>query len=182
MAAPAHKTTRHQAAAPTIAVGHATAEHVPQLVDLGPRIFANAVRELAPFDAAAWQMTVPHLLKQPGHRVSVALDGGRVVGVHMVAASPVLFAPTALVVRTLTMWIDPSARGQGLATRLQRAAEDWGRAIGACRMMAGVPHRYDSHAALGDERATSEAAESFYRSCGYVSAEANLIKEIFPCR
>ncbi len=156
----------------------ATVEMLPQLMELAPRIFANAIKALAPLDMNAWVAELWRFMNLPDRRFFVATEQGRILGVHAVMMSPVLFAPTVQVVRTVTLWLHPEARGQGIGTQLQRAAEEWGKAAGARYMAAGVPHEYDAHAALGDKRANPELAEGFYESRGYERLETSFMKEI----
>lgn len=160
-------------------IRRATTADEPQIVDLGPRVCANAARGFGvAFDACAWGEQVAAFLAQPDRRMFVATDGDRVVGVHAVIACPTMFSRRALVVRTATLWVAPAARGQGAARRLHEMAEAWARSIGAQHMFAGVPLDYAAHAELGDPAATPAAAEGFYRDSGYLPVETTLLKEV----
>lgn len=158
-------------------IQRATADQAAQLVELGPRIFANAIRAIGPFDRNAWSMEVGRLLVLNDRRAFVALDADRIVGAHVVVAGAGDITPT-LTVRTVTLWIHPDARSRGIATRLQSVAETWCRDIGAKLMAAGVPVDYSAHADIGDNGAGQGSAQAFYEGRGYQRAETMFLKEI----
>lgn len=152
----------------------ATIDLLSQLIDLSPRFLANGIRTLAPLDLNAWVADLWRLMNAADRRLFVAVETGRVVGVHAVIITPVAFAPSVTVVRTLTLWVDPSQRGTGVGTQLQEAAEQWSKAIGARFMLAGVPSDYSAH---GDS-ASADLAEAFYEGRGYERLEVQFLKEV----
>lgn len=150
---------------------------VDQLVALGPRIFANAIRGLrVDFDRSTWRKQVTQCLRFADRRILVAVNAGEIVAVRIVAAVAPLFSKQAAVF-TLTNWVSPAARHKGIASLLEAAAETWAKTVGASVMMAGVPYDYDAHRELGDATG-KEQAEAFYRRRGYAAAETNFIKEV----
>jgi GNAT superfamily N-acetyltransferase len=156
----------------------ATADQAAQLVELGPRLFANGIRAIGDFDAHAWGEEVGCLLVLDDRKAFVALENDRVVGAHIISMVTSPLAPRAPVARTTTLWVHPDARGRGAATRLQSTAEAWARDKGARLMLACVPTDYSAHADIGDADAKQATAHRFYEGRGYERAETTFLKEI----
>jgi GNAT superfamily N-acetyltransferase len=57
----------------------------------------------------------------------VALDGGRVVGYHIVKKDMFFGRPVGNV---YTLWVDPEFRRQGIARRLKEFADQWAKQVG----------------------------------------------------
>lgn len=155
-----------------------TIADVPQLLALGPTIFANGAKAFGAFDANAWMAELWRLLNLKDRASFVAVDGDTIVGAHIVMLMAAFSMPSAITARVLTLWVSPLARGKGLATKLHASSEEWARAQGATLMLAGVPFDYEAHHDLGDASITADAAHGFYARQGYREAETQYFKEL----
>lgn len=154
----------------------ATIDMLPQLMELGPVIFANHVHEIGPLDMNAWVAEIWRCVNHADRRLFVATDGG-IVGIHLIALSPCLFSRPKPA-RTLAAWVHESRRGAGIGSDLQRAAEAWAKSAGCDMLIAAVPVSHAGHAAIGDRDASHDASVAFYESRGYAKAETVLYKEV----
>lgn len=82
-------------------------------------------------------------LAMPGSRSLVAVRGGEPVG--MASGVP---TAEAGVVELISMWVRPSARGQGVGDVLVRAVEQWAREVGARELRLAVAEGNPAAAAL----------------------------------
>lgn len=99
-----------------------------------------------------------------GHRVLVAEQAGRVVGLLHVFARPALEKPPEAVVQALV--VDDAARGAGLGRLLMQAAERWAAEQGFASVALGT------HVARED-------AKAFYARLGYApTATAELLRKM----
>ena len=91
----------------------------------------------------------------PGHRIWVADEGGRVVGLLHAFFRAALDKPPEVVVQALV--VDASRRSQGIGERLMQVAEQWARESGSATvaLYSGV-QRTDTH--------------RFYERLGYAKA------------
>jgi RimJ/RimL family protein N-acetyltransferase len=99
-----------------------------------PRAFGAALADEVVLSREDWQQRA--VAAAPGGQqvVFVALDGTSPVGM----AGGRWFERAEATVALWGMWVDPSARGTGLAGALVDAVRDWASEVGAQRLRLGV--------------------------------------------
>ncbi|WP_116247050.1 GNAT family N-acetyltransferase [Nocardiopsis sp. FIRDI 009] len=113
-------------------------------------------------------------LSIPGaHRLVAFLDG-----LPAGMASGVPDGPER--VELISMWVDPTARGQGVDDRLIRAAERWGRTRGARRLRLSVMPDNDEAAALYERNGFADTGESGKPLADGVRGERVMAKSLTP--
>lgn len=113
---------------------------------------APSYRYEAAFTAAQWRRRLRE------HAQFAALDGGRAVG--LIAAQQ----QNAETVYLYSLWLDPTARGRGLARRLVAAALDWARTarVRTVRLRVAIDNA---------------AARGVYESLGFIVADDQTASE-----
>jgi RimJ/RimL family protein N-acetyltransferase len=99
-----------------------------------PRAFGAALADEADLSPAEWQDRAAAAAAGEQQVVFVALDDDRPVGM----AGGRWFERAESTVALWGMWVDPSARGTGVASALVAAVRDWASAAGARRLRLGV--------------------------------------------
>jgi len=152
-------------------IREATTADVPRLVALTRRFIATSGYAAVLADnPAAVTALVTYLIEDPAGLVLVADTGtgaeDAVVGLLGVALTPSLYSGERVVVETI-WWVEPAARGPGLA--LLRAAERWAAEQGAVRieMMAPVD-------GLGPR------VGRLYQRRGYRAVETHYVAPVVP--
>ena len=102
-----------------------------------------------------------------GGRVFVALDDETPIGVLAVTLQPLYFAPATNYAHELFVFVEPHARGRGVARMLFTAAIDWARDVGAKGLIA---------AALPTAKSASVGAVC--KKLGFEVLEPTWIKEL----
>lgn len=99
----------------------------------------DARYRLADDAAQRWATDFRTWTRSDRDRVWLAVDGGRGIGLltaHHYEPSPV-FAPDSMIYVD-DVYVEPAARRTGLARRLLDEARQWGAAVGASHLRAGV--------------------------------------------
>jgi GNAT superfamily N-acetyltransferase len=99
-----------------------------------PRAFGAALADEAGLPPEEWDGCAAAGAAGEHQVVFVALDGAEPVGM----AGGRWFERAQDTVALWGMWVDPSARGTGVAVALVDAVRDWARASGARRLRVGV--------------------------------------------
>lgn len=98
------------------------------------------------------------VLKAPGHRVRVAEQGGKVVGLIHVFERPALEKPCEAIVQALV--VDGTVRGAGIGAALMRDAEGWAGERGLASVALYT-------------RTDRAGAHAFYETIGYRKANSS---------
>jgi len=99
-----------------------------------PRAFGATLADEADLPPDEWRARAALAAAGEQQVVFVALDGDRPVGM----AGGRWFERAESTVALWGMWVDPSARGTGVADALVTAVDDWASAAGARRLRVGV--------------------------------------------
>lgn len=104
-----------------------------------PEAFGSRLEDWIDADEDRWR----ERLSIPGAIDLVAVDPGTGGPIGMVTGTPA--ARHDEDARLISMWVDPAARGRGVATSLIRAVVDWAATSGARRLTLSV--RVENHSA-----------------------------------
>ncbi len=156
----------------------ATSADIDGLLELAPRMLANAVHKFgSPIAPADWRAALESLIGGGGRAFVVRDEGRRIVGALLVGASGLAFNSSVVVVQVLTLWVSPGARCAGHARTMLESATEWAREIGAVAMVAGVPTDYEGQRIAGDA-CSPVRAERVYTRNGFALSETVLIKAV----
>jgi RimJ/RimL family protein N-acetyltransferase len=99
-----------------------------------PRAFGAALEDEAELPCDAWEARAALAAAGEQQVVFVALDGETPVGM----AGGRWFERAESTIALWGMWVDPGARGTGVAPALVAAVRDWASDVGARRLRLGV--------------------------------------------
>ncbi|KAF0814696.1 Aminoalkylphosphonate N-acetyltransferase [Andreprevotia sp. IGB-42] len=126
----------------------------PLLADLG-----------YPSDEAAVRVRLANLERAGGYACLVADDGGRLVGLVLLAQAWMIELD-GMQVRIVALVVDEHARGQGIGVALMDEAERWARAHGATSLQLNSgTHRPEAHA-FYERRGFANNGLRFYKKIG----------------
>lgn len=139
----------------------ATRADVPDIVDLGERHLRDShYAEFIEPDREHMAAFARMLIDVPCALLLVAEQGGRIIGSIGVMATPHPYSG-APVMSEMFWYVAPEARGDGV--RLLKAAEAWGRSVGARHVIMIAP----------DSRVSA-----FFQRLGYARLEEQFIKAL----
>lgn len=139
----------------------ATRADIPEIVDLGVRHLRDShYAEFVEPDRAHMAAFARMLIEAPCALLLVAEKDGRIIGTIGMMATPHPYSGQP-VLSEMFWYVAPEARGSGV--RLLRAAETWGREIGARHIIMIAP----------DSRVSS-----FFQRLGYARLEEQFIKAL----
>lgn len=139
-------------------IRQATEADIPRLIEMGLQFVAQtSYKDRIVIDPEKLAETIRLLLANPAGTILVAEKDGAVKGMIAMASHSHPFSGETIACEVV-WWVDPDARGDGI--RLLKAAEDWGRDIGAKRIQMIAP---DLRVAQTYERLGYELIESSFQ-------------------
>lgn len=147
-------------------IREAAESDLPEILRMGRAFLACTAFAHIPFDEATATKLVCGLMSGAGS-IFVAETESGLCGMIAMVSFPHYFNSSVKAAQEFWWWLDPQARGSGIALRLLKRAEDWARAQGCATV-----HMLALDALNGDEVA------KMYERRGYAPLERTFVRTL----